>query len=75
MSRPMALFLLGCAMTGCSLPQPYLLYGNANAATVGYASDPAATLPIAKAFCAGYGRVPRLLQAQQNYAYYECHKP
>jgi hypothetical protein len=75
MSRPLALLLLLCAITDCSGPKPYLLYGDANSATVGYASDPATTLPIAKAFCARYERVPRLLQAQQNYAYYQCYKP
>lgn len=71
----LTLVLLGCAVAGCSGPKPYLLYGDANGAAVGYASDPTATLPVAKAFCARYERLPRLLQAQENYAYYQCYKP
>ena len=56
-------------------PKAFLLGGDAKRAEVGYGADPATTLPLAKAHCAAYERVPRLLQAQENIAYYECYKP
>lgn len=69
-----ALGLAGALLLGCA-GRPFLLNGDADSADVGYGSDPAATLPIAKAHCARYERVPRLLQAQENVAYYECARP
>jgi hypothetical protein len=67
--------LCGGVLAGCSGPRPFLLSGDANGAEIAYATDLATTLPLAKAHCAAYERVPRLLQAQENIAYYECHKP
>ena len=75
MSRLLALILCGGLSAGCGGPKPFLLSGDAKRAEVGYAADPATTLPLAKAHCAAYERVPRLLQAQENIAYYECYKP
>lgn len=69
-----ALGLIGAVLLGCS-GRPFLLHGDADSADVGYGSDPAETLPIAKAHCARYERVPRLLQTQENVAYYECARP
>jgi hypothetical protein len=74
-SRFLALILCGTLPVGCSGPKPFLLSGDAKRVEVGYASDPATTFPLAKAHCAQYERVPRLLQAQENIAYYECYKP
>lgn len=75
MKGPLVALLFGLLIAGCSGPKPYLLDGDAKHADIGYASDPAATLPIARAHCASFERLPRLLQAQQNVAYYECYKP
>jgi hypothetical protein len=75
MSRIRALVLCGSLLAGCSGPKPFLLSGDAQRAEVGYATDPTTTLPLAKAHCAAYERVPRLLQARQNIAYYQCYKP
>jgi hypothetical protein len=74
-SRFLALLLCGSFSAGCSGPKPFLLSGDAKGAEIGYAADSATTLPLAKLHCAAYERVPRLLQAQQNIAYYECYKP
>jgi len=70
----LAAILGGSLFVGCSGPKPVLLNGDANSAEIAYAGDPATTLPLAKAHCAAYERVPRLLQAQENIAFYECHK-
>ena len=75
MSRFLALILSGSLTTGCSGPKAFLLSGDAKRAEVGYGADPATTLPLAKAHCAAYERVPRLLEAQENIATYECYKP
>jgi hypothetical protein len=75
MIRFLALILCGSLAAGCSGPKPFLLSGDAKRAEIGYAIDPATTLPLAKLHCAAYERVPRLLQTQENIAYYECYKP
>ena len=76
MSRFLALLLGGSLLAGCGGgPKPFLLSGDAQRAEIGYAEDPATTLPLAKAHCAAYERQPRLLQAQQNIAYYQCYRP
>jgi hypothetical protein len=61
--------------TGCTGPKPFLLNGDAKSAEVGYAMDPSVTLSVARLHCAEYERLPRLLQAQDNIAYYECVRP
>jgi hypothetical protein len=75
MSRLFAVILCGSLVAGCAGPKPFVLGGGATGAEIGYAMDPATTLPAAKLHCAGYERVPRLLQAQDNVAYYECIRP
>jgi hypothetical protein len=74
-SRSAAALLCASLVAGCTAPKPILLDGDAKGAEIGYAMDPAATLPVAKLHCAEYERVPRLLQAQNNTAYYECIRP
>jgi hypothetical protein len=73
--RIAALLLCPGLLAGCAAPKPFLLDGDWKSAEVGYAMDPAATLRIAKLHCAEYERIPRLLQAQANIAYYECIRP
>jgi hypothetical protein len=75
MRRLAALILAGGLVAGCEEPKPFLLNGDAKGAEIDYATDPAATLPVAKLHCAEYERVPRLLQTQDNVAYYECIRP
>ncbi len=75
MNRIAAVLLCGGLLAGCSDPQPFLIDGDAKSAEVGYGTDPAATLRVAQLHCAEYERVPRLLQAQNNVAYYQCIRP
>jgi hypothetical protein len=73
--RIAALLLCPGLLAGCAAPQPFLLDGDAKSAEVGYSADPAATLRVARLHCAEYQRVPRLLQAQADVAYYQCIRP
>jgi hypothetical protein len=75
MSRLVALILCGGVLAGCVEPKPILLSGDAETIEIGYATDPDATLRVARLHCAAYQRVPRLLQAQNNIAYYTCIRP
>jgi hypothetical protein len=75
MSRIPALILCGGLCAGCASPRPFVLDADAERVEIGYAFDPAPTLPLARTYCAAYERVPRLLQVQQNIAYYQCYKP
>jgi hypothetical protein len=75
MSRLAAALFCASLVGGCAEPTPFLLNGDAKSAEVGYGMDASATLPVAKLHCAEYERVPRLLQAQDNIAYYECIRP
>jgi hypothetical protein len=67
--------LLGGLLAGCAAPEPMLFSGDAQTIEFAYATDPAATLRAARLHCAAYERVPRLLQAQNNIAYYACVRP
>ena len=75
MRRLPGLILCAVLLAGCAAPQPLLLSGDATSIDIAYGSDPAATLRVAKLHCAAFERVPRLLQAQNNVAYYACVPP
>lgn len=78
MSRLLAALLPFCCLAAaCATikPKPYLLTGDAESAEVGFAGDPVTTLPLARAHCAAYEKAPRLLQTQENIAYYQCYRP
>ena len=75
MIRLFAVILCGSLLAGCGGPKPFLLNGDAKSAEIGYGSDPTTTLALARLHCAAYEKVPRLLQTQENIAYYECYKP
>ncbi len=69
------LILAGGVAAGCT-PKPFLSSGDANSATVGYGGDNlAAATAVANRHCARYERVARLLEAQEDMAYFECHHP
>ena len=59
----------------CSGPQPFLLQGDASSAEIGYSGDVAGAMPVARRHCAQFERVPHLLEAQQNIAFFDCVKP
>lgn len=63
---------LGVACTG---PKPFLIQGDANSAQVGYSGDIDGTNSVARRHCAQYERVPRLLEAEENVAFFDCVRP
>jgi hypothetical protein len=67
-----AAILVGGTIAGCAAPSPLVLDSDAKGIDIEYPGDPAATMPIARLHCAQYERAARLLQAQNNVAYYEC---
>jgi hypothetical protein len=75
MRRLLGVILFGGLLAGCAAPAPLLLSGDAQTIEFGYATDPSVTLRPARLHCAAYERVPRLLQAQNNVAYYACVRP
>ena len=75
MMRFGCLILAGEVAASCA-PKPFLSSGDANSATVGYAGgNLAAATAVANSHCARYERIARFLEAQEDMAYFECHRP
>ena len=69
---PLGVALAGLALSGCTGPKPFVREGDANSVEIGYSGDIASTLPLARAHCAGFERVPQLVTADVDYAVYDC---
>jgi len=70
--RLLCVIVAGGATGGCP-GKPYLSYGDANSASVGYINnDIAATTAVAAEHCARYERVPRFLDAEESIAHFAC---
>ena len=63
------------ALSGCGEPHPFVRAGNANSVEVGYSGDAASALPAARQHCAQYERVPRLVNAGEDIAIFDCVSP
>jgi hypothetical protein len=73
MTRSIAAALLVLApLACCTEPHPFVRAGNANSVEVVYSGDPASALPAARQHCARYERVPRLVNAGDNIALFDC---
>ena len=59
-------------LSGCGAARPFVKEGNAQSVEVGYYGDAAATLPLARQYCAQFERVPQLAEASLDVAYYDC---
>jgi hypothetical protein len=66
---------LAAALAGCLEQRSVLRSGDATTAEVMYSGDVAHAVPIAKQHCAGYGRVPRLVDTSPGSAYFVCDQP
>jgi hypothetical protein len=67
------LLLLGPGiLAGCDGPKAYVREGDAESVELSYAGDVASTLPVARAHCARFERVPRLVQNSIDLAEYDC---
>ena len=70
--KGVAALLLSVPLLGCLEQRAFLQDGNATSAQVMYSGDVASALPVAKQHCAGYGRVPRLVDTAPGIAYFAC---
>ena len=72
MRGPSAALCIAALLAGCLEQRSFLRSGNATSAEIMYSGDIAQALPIAKQHCAGYGRVPRLVDTGPDVAYFAC---
>jgi hypothetical protein len=63
------------ALSGCTAAHPAIRNGDANSVEVSYAGDVASALPVARRHCAQFERVPRLVDAGDNLAVFDCVRP
>ena len=74
--RPAALWLCAVlALCGCLGQQPLLHKGDATSAEILYSGDIANAVPLAKQHCAGYLKVPRLVDTTPGIAFFSCDRP
>lgn len=69
------LILAGSFISGCAAAKPFLLQGNATSAQVGYGGNVDDATLVARKHCAQYERVPRLVEAEENVAFFDCVRP
>lgn len=67
--------LAAAALSGCSGPKPFVRESDANSVEIGYSGDVASTMALARGHCAGFERVPRLIEATADVAVYDCVRP
>jgi hypothetical protein len=78
MTRSIAAFLLafatgaGTTLLGCAGPRPFVRAGNADTVEVVFGGDVANALPSARRHCAQFERVPRLVNAGEDMALFDC---
>jgi hypothetical protein len=75
MTRSIAAILLvlaGATFSGCTEPHPFVRAGNANSVEVVYGGDVANALPAARQHCAQFERIPRLVNAGEDIAVFDC---
>jgi hypothetical protein len=58
-------------LAGCST-RDFLQSGDAKSAVVTYTGDIEAATAVARKHCAGYERVPRLVETSMDTAYFDC---
>ncbi len=68
----LALGIAGAILSGCVRQHPFILKGDAKSVQVGYGTDVADALPVARKYCAQFDRAPRRTDYGDNVAYYDC---
>jgi len=72
----LSVLMLVALLGGCATQaHNTVMQGNANGVAINYIGDVAATLPLARQFCARYERVAVLHETKEDNAYYFCVKP
>ncbi|MBV9862599.1 MAG: hypothetical protein JO267_10675 [Alphaproteobacteria bacterium] len=74
-TRLLALAATAGSLAACLAAKPFLIQGDASSAEVGYSGDVAGATAVARQHCAQYERVPRLLEAERDIAFFDCVKP
>lgn len=67
--------LAAAALSGCTGPKPFIRESGADSVEIGYSGDVASTMALARGHCAGFERVPRLVQISPDSAVYDCVRP
>jgi hypothetical protein len=62
-------------LAGCLNQRPFLQAGDATSAQIMYSGDVSNAVPVAREHCAGYARVPRLVDTTPGSAYFACDPP
>lgn len=62
-------------LAACLNQRPVLQAGDPTSAQIMYSGDVANAVPIARQHCAGYARVPRLVDTAPGIAYFACDPP
>jgi hypothetical protein len=73
--RFLLLVLVGGLLAACSGAPAILVQGDAKSAEVAYRGDLPSATAIARRHCARYERIPRLLGADLDTAYFDCVRP
>ena len=72
LSTTLALSIACAGLAACAGNQPFIRSGSEKSVEIGYSGDVNSTKPLAERHCVGFNRVPRLVDASTDTAYYEC---
>jgi hypothetical protein len=62
-------------VTACNGPKPFVREGEADRVEIGYSGDVATAVPVARQYCARFGRSARLAEPGLDIALFDCVPP
>jgi hypothetical protein len=62
-------------LAGCFNTRAFIREGNANSVEIGFPGDLSDAWPLARKHCAQFEKVPKLLEADEETALFDCRKP
>jgi len=75
-ARALCAALMMCLGIGACLPsRVFVLHGEPGKVAVGYTGDIEAATAVAKHHCAQFERLPVLVSAEEDVAYFDCVQP
>lgn len=72
LSTMVALCAASAGLAACAASQPFIRSGSQNSVDVGYSGNVDSTRALAERHCGAFNRVPRLVDASTDTAYYQC---
>ena len=72
LSTTLALSVAAVALAACAGSHPFIRSGSEKSVDIGYSGDVGGTRSLAERHCAGFNRVPRLVDSSTDTAYYQC---